>query len=86
MGAPARSEAGRGFSLSVGAAPNRGRLFSPTRAAHDGSKTPDTWRIIGYVRDIVVILGIALGALYLSWHPEKFDAFTYWLIGYRYRH
>jgi hypothetical protein len=48
--------------------------------------TPDTWRIIGYVRDIVVIIGIALGALYLSWHPEKFDAFMYWLIGYRYRH
>jgi hypothetical protein len=48
--------------------------------------TPNTWRTIGYVRDIVVILGIALSALYLSWHPEKFDAFMYWLIGYRYRH
>ena len=48
--------------------------------------TPNTWRMIGYVRDVVVILGIALSALYLSWHPEKFDAFMYWLIGYRYRH
>jgi hypothetical protein len=33
--------------------------------------TPDTWRIIGYVRDIVVILGIALGALYLSGTPRS---------------
>jgi hypothetical protein len=23
--------------------------------------TPDTWRIVGYVRDVVIILGIALG-------------------------
>jgi hypothetical protein len=29
--------------------------------------TPDTWRIIGYVRDVIIILSIALGALYLSW-------------------
>jgi hypothetical protein len=60
--------------LSVNTSPGRRRM------------KPGTWRVIGYVRDIVIILGIALGALYLSWHPEKFDAFMYWLIGYRYRH
>jgi hypothetical protein len=48
--------------------------------------TPKTWRMIGYVRDVLIILGIALGAWYLSEHPEKFDAFMYWTIGYRYRH
>ena len=42
--------------------------------------------LIGYVRDALIILGIALGAWYLSEHPEKFDAFMYWIIGYRYRH
>ena len=47
---------------------------------------PKTWRMIGYVRDILIILGIALGAWYLSEYPEKFDAFMYWIIGYRYRH
>jgi hypothetical protein len=48
--------------------------------------TPDTWRIIGYVRGMVIILGIMFGATYLYERPEKFDAFMYWLIGYRYRH
>jgi hypothetical protein len=48
--------------------------------------TPDTWRVVGYVRDVLIILVIALGALYLSEHPEKFDAFMYWIIGHRYRH
>jgi hypothetical protein len=48
--------------------------------------TPDTWRIIGYVRDVVIILGIMVGAMFFYEHPEKFDAFMYWLIGYRYRH
>jgi hypothetical protein len=48
--------------------------------------TLKTWRLIGYVRDALIILGIALGAWYLSEHPEKFDAFMYWIIGYRYRH
>jgi hypothetical protein len=37
--------------------------------------TPKTWRMIGYVRDALIILGIALGAWHLSEHPEKFDAF-----------
>jgi hypothetical protein len=48
--------------------------------------SPDAWRRIGYIRDVLIIAIIALGALYLSWHPEKFDAFMYWLIGHRYRH
>jgi hypothetical protein len=48
--------------------------------------TPDTWRIIGYVRDLVIILGILFGAMYFSEHPEKFDAFLYWAIGHYYRH
>jgi hypothetical protein len=48
--------------------------------------TPKTWRMIGILRDALIILGIALGAWYLSEHPEKFDAFMYWIIGYRYRH
>jgi hypothetical protein len=48
--------------------------------------TPDTWRIIGYVRDLVIILGILFGAMYFSEHPEKFDAVLYWAIGHYYRH
>jgi hypothetical protein len=47
--------------------------------------TPDTWRIIGYVRDIVIILGIMFGAMYFYEHPEAFDAFLYWSIGHYYR-
>jgi hypothetical protein len=47
--------------------------------------TPDAWRIIGYVRDVVIILGVMFGAMYFYEHPEKFDAFMNWLIGYRYR-
>jgi hypothetical protein len=50
------------------------------------SRAPDLWVVLGYVRDVLVILVIALGALYLSEHPEKFDAFMNWIIGYRYKH
>jgi hypothetical protein len=55
------------------------------------ARTPDPWSasrwvVAGYVRDVLIILVIALGALYLSEHPEKFDAFMNWLIGYRYKH
>jgi hypothetical protein len=57
---------------------NKGRSLSRT--------APDTWRIIGYVRDVIVILGILFGAMYLYEHPEKFDAFLYWAIGHYYRH
>jgi hypothetical protein len=47
--------------------------------------SPGTWRIIGYVRDIVIILGILFGAMYFYEHPEAFDAFLYWSIGHYYR-
>jgi hypothetical protein len=47
--------------------------------------SPDTWRIVGYVRDIVIILGILFGAMYFYEHPEAFDAFLYWSIGHYYR-
>jgi hypothetical protein len=48
--------------------------------------TSRTWRIIGYVRDIVIISGIVFGAMYFYDHPEAFDAFLYWSIGHYYRH
>jgi hypothetical protein len=48
--------------------------------------TSDTWRTIGYVRDLIVILGILFGAMYFYDHPEAFDAFMYWSIGHYYRH
>jgi hypothetical protein len=47
--------------------------------------SPRTWRIVGHVRDIVVILGILFGAMYFYDHPEAFDAFLYWSIGHYYR-
>ncbi len=53
---------------------------------HKLSSPSDTWRIIGYVRDVAIILGILFGAMYFYEHPEAFDAFMYWLIGHRYRH
>ena len=84
-GCPGQIGSGRGFSRSD----RRARIVAGSlaqRGLRMMALTPNTWRTIGYVRDIVVILGIALSALYLSWHPEKFDAFMYWLIGYRYRH
>jgi hypothetical protein len=37
--------------------------------------TPETWRVIGYVRDAVVILAIVVGGMYILSHPEKVDAF-----------
>jgi hypothetical protein len=48
--------------------------------------TPRAWSIIGYVRDIDIILGILFGAIYLYDQPEAFDAFLYWSIGHYYRH
>jgi hypothetical protein len=61
-------------------------LHIPERQSGVMGLTPDTWRVIGYVRDIVIILGIMFGAMYFYEHPDKFDAFMNWLIGYRYRH
>jgi hypothetical protein len=48
--------------------------------------SPDTWRIVGYVRDIVIILGILFGAMYFYDNPKAFDDFLYWSIGHYYRH
>jgi hypothetical protein len=31
--------------------------------------TPKTWRVIGYVRDAVVILAIVVGGMYILSHP-----------------
>ena len=45
--------------------------------------TPETWRAIGYARDALVILVIAIGGMYVLSHPEKFDAFLNWMIGRR---
>jgi hypothetical protein len=43
--------------------------------------TPKTWRVIGYVRDAVVILAIVVGGMYILSHPEKVDAFLNWALG-----
>jgi hypothetical protein len=43
--------------------------------------TPETWRVIGYVRDAVVILAIVAGGMYVLSHPEKVDAFLTWMLG-----
>jgi hypothetical protein len=43
--------------------------------------TPKTWRVIGYVRDAVVILAIVVGGMYILSHPEKVDAFLNWVLG-----
>jgi hypothetical protein len=48
--------------------------------------SPHAWSIIGYVRDIVIILGSLFGVMYFYEHPEAFDAFLYWSIGHYYRH
>lgn len=34
----------------------------------------ETRQSIGYVRDGVLILAVALGGMYVLVHPEKFDA------------
>jgi hypothetical protein len=46
----------------------------------------DTWRVIGYVRDVLIIFVIMFGAMYFYEHPEAFDALLYWSIGHYYRH
>ncbi len=35
---------------------------------------------IGYIRDALIILGIALGGLYVLSHPEIIDAFLNWML------
>jgi hypothetical protein len=46
---------------------------------------PETRRTIGYVRDALIVLVIAVGGMYVLDHPEKFDAFLNWAIGHHYR-
>ena len=43
--------------------------------------TPETWRVIGYVRDAVAIVAIVAGGIYVLSHPEKVDAFLNWTLG-----
>jgi hypothetical protein len=45
------------------------------------SLTPDTWRAIGYARDGLVILVIAIGGMYVLSNPAKIDAFLNWMAG-----
>jgi hypothetical protein len=43
--------------------------------------TRETWRVIGHVRDVTVILVIAVGGMYVLSNPAKFDAFLNWMRG-----
>jgi hypothetical protein len=43
--------------------------------------TPETGRVIGYVRDAMVILAIVIGGTYVLSHPEKVDEFLNWVLG-----
>ena len=45
------------------------------------SLTPENRRVIGYARDTLLILGIAIGGMYVLSNPEKLDAFLNWMIG-----
>jgi hypothetical protein len=45
------------------------------------SLTPDIWRAIGYARDGLVILVIAIGGMYVLSNPAKIDAFLNWMAG-----
>lgn len=47
------------------------------------SLTRENRRVIGYARDAVVILVIAVGGMYVLSNPEKLDAFLNWVIGRR---
>jgi len=43
--------------------------------------TPQTLRVIGYVRDGVIVVGIIAWAIYVFANPGKVDAFLNWMIG-----
>jgi hypothetical protein len=45
------------------------------------SLTSDIWRAIGYARDGLVILVIAIGGMYVLSNPAKIDAFLNWMAG-----
>ena len=42
---------------------------------------PETWRVISYLRDAMVILAIVIGGMYVLSHPEKVDEFLNWVLG-----
>jgi hypothetical protein len=44
------------------------------------SLTPQTLKIFGYARDVVVIIGIIAWAMYVFANPDKVDAFLNWVI------
>jgi hypothetical protein len=41
--------------------------------------TPEIWRVIGYVRDAMVILIIVIVAMYVFDNPDRVDAFLNWI-------
>ena len=59
----------------------------PIEAAYGGEDemalglTRETWRVIGHVRDVTVILVIAVGGMYVLSNPAKVDAFLSWMVG-----
>ena len=58
--------------------------FDMSTAEKSGTKS-DKRQTIAYIRDGVLILGLALGGMYILANPEKFDAFMNWTIGHHYR-
>jgi hypothetical protein len=42
---------------------------------------PDTYEIIGYIRDALVIVGIVAAGMYFLSYPEKFDAVLNFTLG-----
>jgi hypothetical protein len=65
-------------------APMDSEGFDMNTAETSGTKS-DKRQTIAYIRDGVLILGLALGGMYVLAHPEKFDAFMNWTIGHHYR-
>jgi len=41
---------------------------------------PYTRRVLGYVRDALIIAFIVTAGTYILWNPEKVDAFMNWLL------
>ena len=59
----------------------------PTEALFGGKNemilglSRETWRVIGHVRDMALILVIAVGGMYVLANSDKFDAFLNWMVG-----
>jgi hypothetical protein len=75
---PARGSSG-------GAVSAKHAVMTGWRNAETPKTKSETRQTIGYVRDGILILALALGAMYVLAHPEKFDAFMNWTIGQHYR-